>query len=248
MSTVQELVARSKAAQKQFEFATQEQADAAAKVICKVVYDNAQMLGAMAVEESRMGNVEDKIAKCRNKSMLIWQSLRGKKTVGVINRLKDRRMLEIAKPMGVVAAIIPSTNPVVTPMGNAASALKTRNSIIFAPHPRAVKCTKLLVEMFQQELEKIGLPKDLILGLEQVSVEDSGALMSMADVVVATGGPGMVKAAYSSGKPSLGVGQGNVQCIVCLLYTSRHHFHQRYSAPFLMPAENIGLLKRNLPD
>lgn len=214
MSTVQELVARSKAAQKQFEFATQEQADAAAKVICKVVYDNAQMLGAMAVEESRMGNVEDKIAKCRNKSMLIWQSLKGKKTVGVINRLKDRRMLEIAKPMGVVAAIIPSTNPVVTPMGNAASALKTRNSIIFAPHPRAVKCTKLLVEMFQQELEKIGLPKDLILGLEQVSVEDSGALMSMADVVVATGGPGMVKAAYSSGKPSLGVGQGNVQCIV----------------------------------
>ena len=214
MGTVQELVARSKAAQKQFEFATQEQADAAAKVICKVVYDNAQMLGAMAVEKSRMGNVEDKIAKCRNKSMLIWQSLKGKKTVGVINRLKDRRMLEIAKPMGVVAAIIPSTNPVVTPMGNAASALKTRNSIIFAPHPRAVKCTKLLVEMFQQELEKIGLPKDLILGLEQVSVEDSGALMSMADVVVATGGPGMVKAAYSSGKPSLGVGQGNVQCIV----------------------------------
>ncbi|MDO4278778.1 MAG: aldehyde dehydrogenase family protein [Lachnoclostridium edouardi] len=214
MSTVQELVARSKAAQKQFEFATQEQADAAAKVICKVVYDNAQMLGAMAVEESRMGNVGDKIAKCRNKSMLIWQSLKGKKTVGVINRLKDRRMLEIAKPMGVVAAIIPSTNPVVTPMGNAASALKTRNSIIFAPHPRAVKCTKLLVEMFQQELEKIDLPKDLILGLEQVSVEDSGALMSMADVVVATGGPGMVKAAYSSGKPSLGVGQGNVQCIV----------------------------------
>lgn len=213
-STVEELVARSKAAQKQFEFATQEQADMAARVICKVVFDNAEMLGKMAAEESRMGSVNDKIAKCRNKSALIWQSLKGKKTVGVINRIEEKKMLEVAKPMGVVAAVIPSTNPVVTPMGNAASALKTRNSIIFAPHPRAVKCTKLLVEMFQTELEKIGLPKDLVLGLEQVSIEDSGALMSMADVVVATGGPGMVKAAYSSGKPSLGVGQGNVQCIV----------------------------------
>ncbi len=214
MSTVEELIISSKTAQKQFEFASQEQADMAARAICKIVYDNAEMLGKMAAEESRMGSVTDKIAKCRNKSALIWQSLKGKKTVGIIRRIEERRMLEIAKPMGVVAAIIPSTNPVVTPMGNAASALKTRNSIIFAPHPRAVKCTKLLVEMFQAELEKIGLPKELVLGLEQVSIEDSGALMSMADVVVATGGPGMVKAAYSSGKPSLGVGQGNVQCIV----------------------------------
>lgn len=212
--SVAELVERSKAAQKQFEFATQEQADAAARAICKVVYDNAEMLGKLAAEESRMGSVNDKIAKCRNKSALIWQSMKGKKTVGVINRIEEKRMLEVAKPMGVVAAIIPSTNPVVTPMGNAASALKTRNSIIFAPHPRAIQCTKLLVEMFQIELEKLNLPKDLVLGLEQVSIEDSGALMSMADVVVATGGPGMVKAAYSSGKPSLGVGQGNVQCIV----------------------------------
>ncbi len=212
--SVAELVERSKAAQKKFEFATQEQADAAARAICKVVYDHAEMLGKLAAEESRMGNVNDKIAKCRNKSALIWQSMKGKKTVGVINRIEEKRMLEVAKPMGVVAAIIPSTNPVVTPMGNAASALKTRNSIIFAPHPRAIQCTKMLVEMFQIELEKLNLPKDLVLGLEQVSIEDSGALMSMADVVVATGGPGMVKAAYSSGKPSLGVGQGNVQCIV----------------------------------
>lgn len=212
--TVEELVERSKAAQKKFEFATQEQADAAARAICKVVYDNAKELGTMAAEETRMGNVQDKITKCRMKSSLIWESIKDKKTVGVIARLEDRHMLEIAKPMGVVAAIIPSTNPVVTPMCNAAFALKTRNSVIFAPHPRAVKCTKLLVEMFQAELEKLGIPKDMVLTLEQVSIEDSGKLMSAADVVVATGGPSMVKAAYSSGKPSLGVGQGNVQCIV----------------------------------
>ncbi|MEG1683867.1 MAG: aldehyde dehydrogenase family protein [Oscillospiraceae bacterium] len=212
--TVEGLVARSKAAQEQFAFATQEQADAAARAVCKVVYDNAEMLGAMAAEESRMGSVPDKIAKCRNKSALIWDSLRGKKTVGVIRRLEERRMLEIAKPMGVVASIIPSTNPIVTPMSNAAFALKTRNSIVFAPHPRAVKCTKLLVDMFRAELKKLGFPEDLVLGLEEVSNADSAQLMSAADIVVATGGMGMVKAAYSSGKPAYGVGQGNVQCIV----------------------------------
>lgn len=214
MNTVEALTERSRAAQEQFAFATQEQADAAARAICKIIYDNAGMLGALAAEETRLGSVEDKITKCRMKSALIWNSLKGKKSVGIINRIEERRMLEIAKPMGVVASIVPSTNPVVTPMSNAAFALKTRNSVIFAPHPRAVKCTKLLVEMFRGELAKLGFPEDLVLGLEQVSIEDSGKLMSSADVIVATGGMGMVKAAYSSGKPAYGVGAGNVQCIV----------------------------------
>ncbi|KAF1295994.1 succinate-semialdehyde dehydrogenase [Enterococcus sp. JM4C] len=212
--SVEELVARSKAAQAQFAFVTQEQADQAAKAICKVVYDNAEMLGKMAAEETRMGSVTDKIQKCRMKSSLIWESIKNVKTVGVINRLEDRRMLEIAKPLGAVACIIPSTNPVVTPMCNTAFALKTRNSIIFAPHPRAVECTHLLVKMFRSELAKFGFPEDLVLGLEKVSIDDSKELMSLVDEVVATGGPDMVKSAYSSGKPSLGVGQGNVQCIV----------------------------------
>ncbi len=213
-ATVEELVERSKAAQEAFAFASQEQADAAAKAICKVVYDNAEELGPMAAKETRMGKTEDKIMKCRAKSSLIWESIKDKKTVGVINRLEDRRMLEIAKPMGVVACIAPSTNPIVTPMCNAAFALKTRNSVIFAPHPRAVECTKYITKLFRAELKKLGLPEDLVLGLENVSLEDSSKLMSLCDITVATGGPGMVKAAYSSGKPSLGVGQGNVQCIV----------------------------------
>lgn len=211
---VQELVARSKAAQKQFEFATQEQADAAAYAICKVVYDNAEKLGPMAAEETRMGRADHKIMKCRNKSSQIWYSIKDKKTVGVINRIEDKRIMEVAKPMGVVASIVPSTNPVVTPMSNAAFALKTRNSVIFAPHPRAVECTKLLVKLFREELAKLGLPEDLVQGLEVVSNEASAELMSSADVIVATGGMGMVKAAYSSGKPAFGVGAGNVQCIV----------------------------------
>lgn len=208
------LIARSKAAQKKFAFATQAQADAAARAICKITYDNAEMLGNKAAVETRMGNAEDKVTKCRNKSALIWNNIKDKKTVGIINELKEIRMLEIAKPMGVVASIVPSTNPVVTPMCNAAFALKTRNSIIFAPHPRAIECTKLLVKMYRDALAELGLPEDLVLTLEYVSVEDSGLLMSESDVIVATGGMGMVKAAYSSGKPAFGVGAGNVQCIV----------------------------------
>ena len=183
--TVKELIARSKAAQAEFAFATQEQADAAAKAICKVVYDNAEKLGPMAAEESRMGSEQDKIAKCRNKSALIWESLKGKKSCDIINRIEERRMIEVAKPVGVVASIIPSTNPVVTPMSNGAFALKCRNSVIFAPHPRAVKCTKLLVEMFRAELKKLGLPEDLVLGLEEVSNDLTSELMSAADMVVA---------------------------------------------------------------
>ena len=212
--TVDELVARSRAAQKEIEFMTQEQADAAARAILKVVYDNAEELGPQAAVESRMGKKADKIAKCRNKSSLIWQFLKDKKSVGVIARDDEHHMYEVAKPMGVVAAVIPSTNPVVTPMCNAAYALKTRNSVIFSPHPRCIEITKKCVKLFQDELEKLGLPRDLVLGLEHVSLEDSAALMAAADIVVATGGPAMVKAAYSSGKPSLGVGQGNVQCII----------------------------------
>lgn len=214
MSEVKDLVERSRKAQEQFAFATQEQADAAAKAICKVIFDNAAKLGPMAAEDTGMGDPDDKISKCRNKSALIWNDIKDKKTVGVIERNEELRMLKVAKPMGVVASIIPATNPVVTPMSNAAFALKTRNSIIFSPHPRAIKLTKLIVDMFRAELKKLGLPEDLVLGVEKASIEASAELMSEADVIVATGGMAMVKAAYSSGKPAYGVGQGNVQCIV----------------------------------
>lgn len=109
--TVKELIARSKAAQAEFAFATQEQADAAAKAICKVVYDNAEKLGPMAAEESRMGSEQDKIAKCRNKSALIWESLKGKKSCDIINRIEERRMIEVAKP----SASSPPSSPPPTP-------------------------------------------------------------------------------------------------------------------------------------
>lgn len=212
--TVEEVIELSKNAQEIFSTVTQEQADGAAKAICKVIFDNAKMLGEMAATETKMGKLEDKITKCYAKSSLIWESLKDKKSVGVIRKDEDKKIIEIAKPMGVVASILPSTNPVVTPMSNGAFALKTRNSIIFAPHPRAINLTDVVVKLFREELEKLGLPADLVLCLEENSIEESGKLMQMADVVVATGGMGMVKAAYSSGKPAYGVGAGNVQSIV----------------------------------
>lgn len=161
-----------------------------------------------------MGNYADKVVKCRTKTQLIWNYMKGKKTVGVISRDEKTKMLEVAKPMGVVASVIPSTNPIVTPMSNAACALKTRNSIVFSPHPKANRCTMEAVRLFQAELEKLGLPKDLVLTLEYPDKEESTRIMSLADITVATGGSGLVRRAYSSGKPAIGVGPGNVQCIV----------------------------------
>ncbi len=214
VQSVIDIVNIAKKAQEQFAFATQEQADAAAHAVLRVVYDNQVELGTMAFEETRMGDLNDKIAKCKNKSSQIWHSIKNEKTVGVINRIEEKKILEIAKPMGVVASIVPSTNPVVTPMSNAAFALKTRNAVVFAPHPRAVKLTNHIVNLFQAELEKLGLPKDLVQTVDVVSLDATTTLMSECDVIVATGGMGMVKSAYSSGKPAYGVGAGNVQVIV----------------------------------
>lgn len=211
---IEELVEKSHKAQEQFSSATQEQADAAVRAICYAIYAHAEELAQMAVKETRMGNVKDKISKNSTKSKLIWNSLRDKKSVGIIRRIPEKKMIEIAKPMGVVASIIPCTNPIVTPMSNAAFALKCRNSIIYSPHPRAKECTKAVVAMFREELNKLGLPEDLIQTIEEPSVELSGMLMKEADVIVATGGMGMVKSAYSSGKPAYGVGAGNVQSIL----------------------------------
>ena len=140
--------------------------------------------------------------------------MKDKKSVGIVGKDEAKRLYKVAKPMGVVASIIPSTNPVVTPMSNAAFALKTRNSIIFAPHPRGIQCCHECVKLFRAALKELGFPEDLVLEVDEVSMENSNKLMQMADVIVATGGMGMVKAAYSSGKPAYGVGQGNVQCIV----------------------------------
>lgn len=211
---IDQYIDRARAAQQAFEKMSQEEVDKAVMVIGKVVNDNAQMLAELAVEETGMGNIPDKVAKNQSKARIIWNSLKGKKSRGILNRDEATGITEIAKPMGVVAAITPCTNPIVTPMSNAMFALKCGNAIIITPHHKAVKCSGLTVELINQELKKIGMPDNLVQILEQQSRENTRALISSADVVIATGGMGMVKAAYSSGKPALGVGAGNVQSII----------------------------------
>ena len=208
------LVEKARVAQKQIENYTQEQVDVLVREIAKTVYDNAEMLARMAVDETRMGVYENKVAKNKGKARVIWNDLKGKKSVGIINRYPEQGIIEVAKPMGVVAAITPTTNPIVTPMCNAMFAVKGRNAIIVGPHPRSKECSTKTVELINERLAKLGAPENLIQCVPEPTMEISGLLMKSCDVVLATGGPGVVKAAYSSGKPSYGVGAGNVQCIL----------------------------------
>ncbi len=215
MESISELIAKARAAQAEFEkSATQESVDAIVKAIAKVIYDNADPLAKMAAEESGMGVYADKINKNKGKARVIWNFLKDKKSVGVISRDEETCITEVARPMGVVAAITPCTNPIVTPMCNTMFAIKGRNAIIIAPHPRAKKCARIVTDYFRAEIAKLGAPADLVQLVEEPSTALSAELMSKCDVVVATGGMGMVKAAYSSGKPAYGVGAGNVQCII----------------------------------
>src|SRR5438876_7308400 len=213
-SQVEQLVARARAAQAVFETFSQEQVDAIVKGIGKYVYDNVEALARMAVDETGIGVYEDKILKNKGKARIIWNSLKDKKSRGVIGEDTENNLVFVAKPMGVVGAVTPVTNPIVTPMCNAMFALKTGNAVIFAPHPKAEKCTRHLTEAFMDVVRANGGPEDLIQMVRNGSVETTQELMKDVDVVVATGGGGMVKSAYSSGKPSYGVGAGNVPVII----------------------------------
>ena len=208
------IIARARSAQAAFEHFTQEQVDAIVRDIGKYVYDNARPLSLMACTETGLGNLEDKVLKKQGKSRAIWNSLKGKKSRSIIKIDRDNALLHVAKPMGVVAAVTPITNPVVTPMCNAMFALKTGNAIVFAPHPKAQKCAVHLTEAFNEIIAKHGGPAFLVQTIVNGNVQTTQDLMKAADVVVATGGGAMVKSAYSSGKPSLGVGAGNVPVII----------------------------------
>lgn len=211
---INEYMQRARAAQEVFEKMSQEKVDEAVKVIARVIVDNAVILAEFAVNETGMGNVNDKISKHTNKPKLILNHLKGKKSRGIIERDEEKGITLVAKPMGVVGAITPTTNPVVTTMSNSMFSLKCGNAVILAPHPRAKGCSCKAVELMRAELKKIGCPEDLIQVLSEPSIEVTNALMKAVDVVIATGGMGMVKAVYSSGKPALGVGAGNVQTIL----------------------------------
>lgn len=211
---VMALVSRARIAQADFEPFEQAQVDAIVRDIGKYVYDNAEPLARMAVDETGIGNFEDKVVKKKGKARAIWNSLKGKKSRGIIEEDADNNMVLVAKPMGVVGAVTPITNPVVTPMCNGMFALKTGNAVIFAPHPKAQQCAEHLTDAFMDIVRRHGGPQDLIQVVRNGSIARTQQLMETVDVVVATGGGAMVKSAYSSGRPSFGVGAGNVPVII----------------------------------
>ena len=211
---IQELISKARAAQAVFESFSQERVDAIVKGIGKYVYDNAEILARMAVDETGIGVYEDKILKNKGKARVIWNNLKDKKSRGIIGEDAETNMVFVAKPMGVVAAVTPVTNPVVTPMCNVMFAVKTGNAVIFAPHPKAEKLTILLTQEFMKVVKANGGPDNLIQTVQNGTIQTTQELMKVVDVVVATGGAAMVKSAYSSGKPSFGVGAGNVPVIV----------------------------------
>ncbi len=211
---IDEYIKRARKAQKEYEKFSQEQIDQIVMTVAKAVDDNAELLAEIAVEETGMGVAADKTVKNKSKARMVWNSLKGKKSKGIIERDEVTGITKIAKPIGVAAAITPCTNPIVTPMSNAMFALKGGNAIIITPHHRSIRCSTKTVDIINAELDKLNAPKNLIQILEHQSRENTANLIASADVVIATGGMSMVKAAYRSGKPALGVGAGNVQCIV----------------------------------
>ena len=211
---INDYVEKARLAQIEFENYSQEEVDKVVKTIGKAIFDHAEYLASLAIEETNMGVLEDKVYKNKIKAKTIWHNLKGKKSVGIIKRDEETGITDIAKPMGIVVAITPMTNPIVTPMANAMAALKGRNAIIIIPHHRAVNCSTKAVEVINKEMDKLGAPKSLIQVLSHKSRENTQRLIAKADIVIATGGMGLVKSAYSSGKPAIGVGVGNVQCIV----------------------------------
>jgi len=211
---IDELIAKARTAQEEIEFWPQEKCDQLAAAAGWETYKRAQEIARLAVEETGMGVYEHKLVKHQKKTLGVLRDMQGVKTTGVIEEDPDKGLIKMAKPVGVIGALTPVTNCEATLPAKALPALKCRNAIIFAPHPKAKKTAKLVVESMQAGLEKIGAPLDLIQTIEEPSIELAKELMAKADLVVATGGGPMVKSAYSSGTPAYGVGAGNAVVIV----------------------------------
>lgn len=211
------LIERARAAQAEYERWTQERVDEAVAGAGWAIVkpENNRRLAEQAVKDTGMGNVPDKIAKNERKTMGLLRDLQGLRTVGVVAEHPVLGVTEIARPVGVVAAVTPSTNPGATPANKIINALKCRNAVILAPSPKGFSTGALLLELIHAELAKVGTPEDLVQILPApVTKEATQALMRHADLVVATGSQANVRAAYASGKPAFGVGLGNVAVIV----------------------------------
>lgn len=205
------LVEKARLAQALIANYTQRQIDQLTTAIAWAVVrqDRAEALARLAVDEGGFGNYRDKVTKIRNRIMGTLADIANVKTVGIVEEIPEKGMIKIAKPVGIVAALIPTTGPDATPPLKALLALKGRNAMIIAAHPRTQQTTELVVQYMREACAKVGAPADLIQLIDRPSLAKTQELMRQADIIVATGGEAMVKAAYSSGKPAYGVGVGN---------------------------------------
>ncbi|WP_036747038.1 acetaldehyde dehydrogenase (acetylating) [Paenibacillus sp. UNC451MF] len=209
---VRNYLQEAKTAQKQLETMSQQQIDAIVEAMAQVAEKEAERLGMLAVEETGFGNPADKAAKNRFVAADVYEAIKDMPTVGIIRKDEQLKVWEIAQPVGIVAAIIPSTNPTSTVLFKCMISIKSRNAIVISPHPSALRCSREAARLMQQAAQDAGAPAGIIHCLTQPTLEASAELMKhkLTDVILATGGTAMVKAAYSSGKPAYGVGPGNV--------------------------------------
>jgi acyl-CoA reductase-like NAD-dependent aldehyde dehydrogenase len=216
LQEVRDCVGRSKRACEQVSGYSQEQIDAICKAMADAGARAAYDLARLAVEETGIGRVHYKILKNLLGSEGTWDSIKDEKTVGIVSRDERTGITEVATPVGVVAGIIPTTNPTSTALFKAIIAVKGRNAMVISPHPRARRCINEAVEVLRRAIERAGGPPDLVTCLTNPTIESTGALMKhpKVSIILATGGTGLVEAAYSSGKPAYGVGPGNVPIYV----------------------------------
>ena len=214
VESLEACIARVRAAQQKYASYTQEQVDEIFKAAAVAANSARIPLAKMAVEETGMGIVEDKVIKNHYAAEYIYNAYKDTKTCGVIEEDKAFGVKKIAEPIGVIAAVIPTTNPTSTAIFKCLLALKTRNGIIISPHPRAKNSTITAAKLVLEAAVKAGAPEELFGWIDVPSLDMTNTVMKEADIILATGGPGMVKAAYSSGKPALGVGAGNTPAII----------------------------------
>ncbi len=212
LQAMRHAVRRAKEAQQEFKGYSQEQVDRIVRAMADAAYEKAHELAVLAVEETGLGVVEHKTIKNQVGSRDVYQSIADVKTVGIVREIPEEKVVEIASPFGVIAGIVPVTNPTSTAIFKSLIALKARNAIVFSPHPSAARCTVEAARICHDAAVKAGAPTGIIGWIEEPTMEATEGLMKHEDVnlILSTGGSGLVRAAYSSGKPAYGVGPGNV--------------------------------------
>jgi acetaldehyde dehydrogenase (acetylating) len=216
LQEMREAVKKAKESQRQYEEFSQEAVDRIVQAVAQAAFAQKERLAKLAVDETGMGVAEHKVIKNEVASTGVYESIRDLKTVGVVREDKKEKIVEVACPFGVVAGIVPTTNPTSSAIFKSLIALKTRNAIVFSPHPSAKKCTVEAARICLEAAVKAGAPEGIIGWITNPTMDATQALMKHKDVnlILATGGGALVRAAYSSGKPAYGVGPGNVPCYI----------------------------------